>query len=278
MLVNKKVFFRHGAILTKEMLNVVYDYPRDFLCLKYDKYSDGIISGLDFKILHEDNSLVLTKGIVKYKNELYFLLEDVNLTKFFSQQNLEISRKSRYLQLKMEVKDNKENIQEKLLMLVVLDNAFDERNIPLCRFRWNGSEIKIPKINYSDETIFDDFIDNQSYLNVIDTPYAYLKEATYHSMLFKAIGEYLNNKKNKTILDYIILIQIQNNIVLSMETIKSYILLSGKEKAVLDNCNRKDLFKLFVDCIINNQNETVNKNYEIKKNESKEEIEYGGML
>ena len=278
MLVNKKVFFRHGAILTKEMLNVVYDYPRDFLCLKYDKYSDGIISGLDFKILHEDNSLVLTKGIVKYKNELYFLLEDVNLTKFFSQQNLEISRKSRYLQLKMEVKDNKENVQEKLLMLVVLDNAFDERNIPLCRFRWNGSEIKIPKINYLDETIFDDFIDNQSYLNVIDTPYAYLKEATYHSMLFKAIGEYLNNKKNKTILDYIILIQIQNNIVLSMETIKSYILFSGKEKAVVDNCNRKDLFKLFVDCIINNQNETVNKNYEIKKNESKEEIEYGGML
>ncbi|SNU94197.1 Uncharacterised protein [Megamonas hypermegale] len=278
MLVNKKVFFRHGAILTKEMLNVVYDYPRDFLCLKYDKYSDGIISGLDFKILHEDNSLVLTKGIVKYKNELYFLLEDVNLTKFFSQQNLEISRKSRYLQLKMEVKDNKENVQEKLLMLVVLDNAFDERNIPLCRFRWNGSEIKIPKINYSDETIFYDFIDNQSYLNVIDTPYAYLKEATYHSMLFKAIGEYLNNKKNKTILDYIILIQIQNNIVLSMETIKSYILFSGKEKAVVDNCNRKDLFKLFVDCIINNQNETVNKNYEIKKNESKEEIEYGGML
>lgn len=278
MLVNKKVFFRHGAILTKEMLNVVYDYPRDFLCLKYDKYSDGIISGLNFKILHEDNSLVLTKGIVKYKNELYFLLEDVNLTKFFSQQNLEISRKSRYLQLKMEVKDNKENVQEKLLMLVVLDNAFDERNIPLCRFRWNGSEIKIPKINYSDETIFYDFIDNQSYLNVIDTPYAYLKEATYHSMLFKAIGEYLNNKKNKTILDYIILIQIQNNIVLSMETIKSYILFSGKEKAVLDNCNRKDLFKLFVDCIINNQKETVNKNYEIKKNESKEEIEYGGML
>ena len=278
MLVNKKVFFRHGAILTKEMLNVVYDYPRDFLCLKYDKYSDGIISGLDFKILHEDNSLVLTKGIVKYKNELYFLLEDVNLTKFFSQQNLEISRKSRYLQLKMEVKDNKENVQEKLLMLVVLDNAFDERNIPLCRFRWNGSEIKIPKINYSAETIFYDFIDNQSYLNVIDTPYAYLKEATYHSMLFKAIGEYLNNKKNKTILDYIILIQIQNNIVLSMETIKSYILFSGKEKAVLDNCNRKDLFKLFVDCIINNQKETVNKNYEIKKNESKEEIEYGGML
>lgn len=278
MLVNKKVFFRHGAILTKEMLNVVYDYPRDFLCLKYDKYSDGIISGLNFKILHEDNSLVLTKGIVKYKNELYFLLEDVNLTKFFSQQNLEISRKSRYLQLKMEVKDNKENVQEKLLMLVVLDNAFDERNIPLCRFRWNGSEIKIPKINYSDETIFYDFIDNQSYLNVIDTPYAYLKEATYHSMLFKAIGEYLNNKKNKTILDYIILIQIQNNIVLSMETIKSYILFSGKEKAVLDNCNRKDLFKLFVDCIINNRKETVNKNYEIKKNESKEEIEYGGML
>ncbi len=278
MLVNKKVFFRHGAILTKEMLNVVYDYPRDFLCLKYDKYSDGIISGLDFKILHEDNSLVLTKGIVKYKNELYFLLEDVNLTKFFSQQNLEISRKSRYLQLKMEVKDNKENVQEKLLMLVVLDNAFDERNIPLCRFRWNGSEIKIPKINYLDETIFDDFIDSQSYLNVIDTPYAYLKEATYHSMLFKAIGEYLNNKKNKTILDYITLIQIQNNIVLSMETIKSYILFSGKEKAVVDNCNRKDLFKLFVDCIINNQNETVNKNYEIKKNESKEEIEYGGML
>lgn len=278
MLVNKKVFFRHGAILTKEMLNVACDYPRDFLYLKYDKYSDGIISGLDFKILHEDNSLVLTKGIVKYKNELYFLLEDVNLTKFFSQQNLEISRKSRYLQLKMEIKDNKENVQEKLLMLVVLDNAFDERNIPLCRFRWNGSEIKIPKINYLDETIFDDFIDNQSYLNVIDTPYAYLKEATYHSMLFKAIGEYLNNKKNKTILDYIILIQIQNNIVLSMETIKSYILFSGKEKAVVDNCNRKDLFKLFVDCIINNQNETVNKNYEIKKNESKEEIEYGGML
>ena len=63
-----------------------------------------------------------------------------------------------------------------------------------------------------------------------------------------------------------------------METIKSYILFSGKEKAVVDNCNRKDLFKLFVDCIINNQNETVNKNYEIKKNESKEEIEYGGML
>lgn len=278
MLVNKKVFFRHGAILTKEMLNVACDYPRDFLYLKYDKYSDGIISGLDFKVLSEDNSLILTKGIVKYKNELYFLLEDVNLTKFFSQQNLEVSRRSRYLQLKLEVNNIKENVREKLLTLVVLDSGFDVENIPLCKFRWNGSEIKIPQLNYSYETVFDNFINNQSYLNMIDVPYAYLKEATYHSMLFEAIGEYLNNKKNKVTLDYMILIQIQNNVVLSMETIKSYILFSGKEKSIIDNCDRKGLFNLFVNCIVNNETKIANKDYEINKSENEEEMEYGGML
>ena len=81
MLVKKEVSFLHGNILTKEMLDEIYAYPRNFVELKYNDYSDGIITGLDF--VEKDGTMYLTKGFVKFKGEYYFLLENINLTNYF---------------------------------------------------------------------------------------------------------------------------------------------------------------------------------------------------
>ena len=69
-----------GRILTKEILEILRDYPINVLDLLFLHFSDGIITGFTIAS-HNDSNLVVEKGIVKHDGRLYLLLEDLLLSK-----------------------------------------------------------------------------------------------------------------------------------------------------------------------------------------------------
>lgn len=96
MLLQKTVSFVHGAVLTKDMLGELYQYPRDFVKLKYDSYSDGILEGIDFVV--QEGNVCITRGIIKFQGEYYFLLQPVNLTVYLQGKSLQDKQYNLYLQ------------------------------------------------------------------------------------------------------------------------------------------------------------------------------------
>lgn len=248
MLVKKDVSFLHGNILTKEMLNETYAYPRNFVELKYSDYSDGIVAGLDF--IEHNGIMYLTKGFVKFKGEYYFLLENINLTNYFldMKKNSKQQSTTYYLYLKRSEPIKAGSIIVRNLDLYVSEESKQDEFFSLCRFFGNESNMNLPQLNGSGEQKpFYDLIDNNLYVNLIDTLYAMPGKATYHPFLFKAVAEYLEQKPNKSILDNVILMQIQNMKVLSIDAMKTYIYAVGcnDEKAG----DRKEFFNLFVKCL-----------------------------
>ena len=248
MLVKKEVSFLHGNILTKEMLNETYAYPRNFVELKYSDYSDGIITGLDF--VENDGITYLTKGIVKFKGEYYFLLDDINLTSYFldmkKQQNWQSTLYYLYLKRSEPIKAGSIVVQN--LDLYVSEESKQDDLFLLCRFFGTESNMRLPRLNGSGEQKpFKDLIDNNLYVNLIDTLYAMPKKATYHPFLFKAVAKYLEQKQGKSMLDYVILMQIQNMKILSIDAMRTYI--AAVDCKAQESSDRESFFKLFTECL-----------------------------
>ena len=108
--------------------------------------------------------------------------------------------------------------------------------------------MKLPRLNgRGEQKPFFDLIDNNVYVNLTDTLYAMPGKATYHPFLFRAVAEYLEQKQDKSMYDYVILMQIQNMKVLSIDAMRTYITaVDCKEQKNLD---RKDFFKSFTNCL-----------------------------
>ena len=254
MLIKKDVSFLHGSILTKEMLNEIYVYPRNFVELKYNVYSDGIIEGLNF--IEKDGITYLTKGIVKIEGEYYFLLDDIDLTSYFKETQKEQNWKNNvyYLYLKSETPIKVDSIVVKKLSLYVSENKESDLFL-LCRFFGTNDKLDLPKLKCNEKDEFDDLIKNNLYVNLVNTLYAMPKKATYHPFLFEAVAEYLKQKQDKRALDYVILMQIQNMKVLSIDAMETYINATGYNNE--KNLDRESFFDLFVKCL--KKKEDVNK-------------------
>lgn len=70
MIYNSEIEFKRGKILTTEILEEVYQFPRIYFDILYEDYPDGIIEG--FNLFNENNDIYLSKGIVKFKGNIYF--------------------------------------------------------------------------------------------------------------------------------------------------------------------------------------------------------------
>ncbi|AIQ14235.1 hypothetical protein [Paenibacillus durus] len=66
--------FEKGRILKTGMLENLRDYPRSFLDIRYQDYSDGIIAGTNVSV--REDVLCISPGIIKYAGRLYLMEEE----------------------------------------------------------------------------------------------------------------------------------------------------------------------------------------------------------
>lgn len=242
-----EVVFPHKAVLTSAMLGVLRNYPDDYFRLSLKNHSDGIIAGLEYE--QADDDLHLASGIMKWQGEIYFLREKINISKLMASAS---SGKTYYLYLAAsEDKSRQECINYKQLQIRVSDNKEDCLSLGRVFIHGKG-KLTLPELDLNAPDQFGQFVSDSKF-NLLDVYYSALGGPTFHPYIFTAIKQFLRQKKQKTMMDYAILVHLQSSPVLDTETMRSYIAeASGKDMDSdhKDNTNekpgsRRELFEEF---------------------------------
>lgn len=142
--------FERHSILKKELLNSVRDYSLDYLKVKYDKYTKGIISGFEVRVI-ENNLLEISKGIVKFDDFIFI----ANKTAKIRYSNCNIFKS---LKIILE-KDCKIRDYDKYILSYKLDEnlVLNENEVELCRFKlMEGFDLRDKHKSFDDiQTEFD---------------------------------------------------------------------------------------------------------------------------
>ncbi|WP_302357084.1 hypothetical protein [Megasphaera massiliensis] len=241
MLFHKQLEFASGAVLTKEMLELLGSYPRQFLKLYFKAYSEGILCGLDYELRGDD--LWLTSGAFWWHNELWMTGEDVNVSAFLQNQSLQ---EGQYLVLCWQ---EDKNVTEKGVDICPLKLSIDtdsryEGVLELGRFIWwDDRKLQLPQ---SWEELIES-LERGDYFDISNASQAALRGSnasqdvlgggTFIRLIFRCLKEALRKKERRTSFEDAMLVQLQSQGFLSMDTLYTYV---GTEAGRM---NRRELLK-----------------------------------
>ncbi|MCR5833916.1 MAG: hypothetical protein K6G55_04620 [Selenomonadaceae bacterium] len=242
-----EITFAAGDILTAQMLEETYRYPREFLHIVHATYGDGILSGLDFE--SRDGDVYLTAGIVKYRDRFYIHPRDVNLDKWLRLQHLAGGREY-FLCLVNSDTTNADTLENgvvsrsKVEVKVFPAREYEDDSILLGKFRFDLNRIHLPSLKSEEEgKPFEEFFQS-GLLCLLDVQYAHPQGGTtYHPFLFRAIRDYLEQKKPLSPYDFVILSEIQNHGIVAESTLKSYVAANDKKNSPPVKMTREELFR-----------------------------------
>lgn len=246
-----EIAFAAGDILTVQMLEETYRYPREFLHITHTAYCDGIITGLDFEFREGD--VHLTAGIVKHHNRFYIHPYDVNLDEWLRLQPL-VGGREYFLCLV----NNDDAVTDKLGNGIALRSKIAAKIFPsseygdailLGKFRFDLNKLDVPNLKLEKEVDpFEDFF-KSGVLYLLDAQYAHPQGGTtYHPLVFRAIRCYLEQKTPLSPYDFILLTEIQNHGIVAESTLKSYVAVNGNTNLTSIK-TREDLFRATIKCL-----------------------------
>lgn len=151
--------FEKKRLLRIEMLEQLRDYPRDYLRIRYQGYSDGILCGCGIR--WEDGMLTVAPGILRHGGRFYFMEKPHSM-------ECGVDDRMRYVKVRF-LEDTREGGMLCAGTDILLDEAKPEpeRETELCRFRLQeGARLRTVYENFEDySTQFDT-------VNIIHAPYA----------------------------------------------------------------------------------------------------------
>lgn len=208
MFIKKDTHFENGHILTKEMLNLVYTWPRQLLGLYSQQLADGILCGLDYLV--KDDDLIIRPGVLWYHGDFWFLEKDFSVNTFLASQETTGSRQA--LHLAAAPAKEKGEVSHSSLRCTLGENTGGPDLGSFSLYH------KMPK-NW-DELITS--LDNARYFHLENIPWAAPRESTFHRLIFTYLAEKLANKKERTALENLLLAQIYEKGSLSLATLRLY--------------------------------------------------------
>ncbi|AKG36023.1 hypothetical protein [Paenibacillus durus] len=158
--------FEKGRILKTGMLENLRDYPRSFLDIRYQDYSDGIIAGTNVSV--REHVLCISPGIIKHAGRLYLMEEEQEVS--YSATGREMVLKVRFLE-DVDQPDFTRYSAEILVETAEASSGTDE--LELGRFKLKtGAELR------SDYQDFSDMATEYNTWSSITAHYAGKREAT----------------------------------------------------------------------------------------------------
>ncbi len=201
--------FAKGRVLKKESLDVIRDFPRDFVQLTYEKYSDGVIHGFDINV--SDNMVYITKGAIKHKGEIIIAESGV----------LDFNLYGKNVCVKMKIKEQEETEDFKTIGIeykIDMDYDLKENEIELGRL--NLSEGAILRKDY---TGVSDFKTQYNTLDITNVLYASMGQATIAPKLLKKFAETLLKSSASNPYDISFAFTCLNSDVIHSESINCYL-------------------------------------------------------
>ena len=211
MFKNKKPYFKRGNILKRQMLENLRDYPREFIDIFFEDYSEGIIAGADITV--KDEFICINKGLIKFREKIY-VLDETEKIKYFSS-NEDVIIKLKFLEEKdvgdfivydSEVYIDKEN------------NQLAQDEFELGRFKLReGAKLR------SNYTEFTDFSTKYNTVNIINVKYSAIGNYTISPLITEEFSNILKKTKLDNNLDTLFLMQALNSKIISRELIVYYL-------------------------------------------------------
>lgn len=181
--------FAGRRILKKESLWDIRDYTYAGWQLYYAEYTDGLLKGCDIRA--EDGRLVIGKGMLKFHDFIYLLMEEEEVT---------YQPKNRWQVLKAEFLEDDTNLDYKAYRVrFFLDEELElgENQMEMCRFYLReGSALRDSYKNFADMSTEYDTV------NLICATVAGMGEKTLHPVVVKQFGEELWNMEEKDQFDF----------------------------------------------------------------------------
>ena len=249
-----EIVFEAGDILSAQMLDETYRYPREFLHLSHAGYGNGIIAGLDFET--KDDSVYLTAGIVKFDGKCYILPQNVNLDIWLKHHNPALTSSAEYflcLVCKDVLSDREQASGIKLHRRMML-RAEKERpsgSLLLARYKFRPDMgIHLPAIEITNEkNPFESFFQS-GLLQVLECDYAHPQgKTTYHPLVFRAIKDYLEQKTTLSPYDFGLLVELQNHGIVAIKSLMAYVAANKEVSLTSLNLTREKLLQEVVECI-----------------------------
>ena len=240
------VVFEAGNVLSAQMLEETYRYPREFLHISHASCCDGIITGLDY--ISRDGDVYLTAGIVKWNGKYHILPQDENLDVWLKVQNLS-SGIPYHLCLVQDAEEHSGcGIASKTQMTLRALPKKPELSLSLGVFRFDMGKLSLPKIKMNAKEPFEEFWQT-SRLRLLDAAYAHPQgETTFHPLLFRAICTYLEHKWAPSPYDFSLLIELQNHGIASLASLKTYVAVHNGSLSSMSRMSREELFRAVVQC------------------------------
>ncbi len=181
---NRYPLFETGRILKKDALEILRDYPRDLLSILYDGYTDGVIRGLRLSSDHENKYIIIGKGLVKLKGEVYQIHKEIKVAYTNTEQR-------EYLKLKCKEVRDKDFIISEIEAFLSEEEESSDGEILLCDFLLKSGFIL--RDTYLD---FADMRSEYDTIHLMNADYAGYGEKSFNIDVLKAYAkEYLNTKK-----------------------------------------------------------------------------------
>lgn len=168
--------FAGRRILKKESLWDIRDYTYAGWQLYYADHTDGLLKGCE--IHTEDGRLVIGKGMLKFHDFIYLLMEE---------EEVAYQPKNRWQVLKAEFSEDETNLDYKAYRVrFFLDEEMElgENQMEMCRFYLReGSALRDSYKNFADMSTEYDTV------NLICATVAGIGEKTLHPVVVKQFGE-----------------------------------------------------------------------------------------
>ncbi|WP_314653873.1 hypothetical protein [uncultured Selenomonas sp.] len=246
-----EIIFTAGDVLSAEMLEETYRYPREFLHVCHAGCPDGIVAGLDF--IEKEDGVYLTAGIVKFDGKYYILPGDMGLDAWLQQQKAPLQSSVEYL-LCLVPEDVPEpvgtGIQSRSRLVLQPEKERPAHALLLGRYKYRPDvQIRLPKLHPRNKAPFEEFT-QASFLQILDCEYAHHQgETTYHPLLFRAVQSYLEQKDSLSPYDFTLLCELQNHGVAALSTLKAYIAVHQKVTSASLEVTRERLFEELTKCV-----------------------------
>lgn len=248
-----EIIFAGGEILSAQMLEETYRYPREFLHIYHAAASDGIVAGLDFQVEHGD--VHLTPGIVKMDGKYYILPESVPMDAWIRQRQTPLQPSVEYFLCLVaeDVRTSEEavgGISSRSRLTLQAERAKSDHALLLGKYKYRPDvKISLPKLKPESKEPFAEFA-QASFLQLLDCEYAHRQGGTtYHPLIFRAIQSYLEQKAVLSPYDFSLLQEVQNHGIVAVSTLQAYVAASRKVSAASLQMTRENLFKALAQCV-----------------------------
>lgn len=213
MFENKDTVFTKDRILTKEMLDLLYAWPRQTLQLYCRSLSEGVICGLEYEATDDD--ILIHPGILWKQGSLWFLQQKLSLKSLCKGTYQEGIRYS--LQLLPETTAVRGGVTTRLLDVML--KASGDGKADLGSFYYHQG--RLPHIPATWGEVIES-LNHAFYFNLSHLSWAASEEATFHPLIFSCLAKELEKKACRSALETAMLVQLYERGTLTMKTLRLY--------------------------------------------------------